>query len=562
MNNPECTPLSQAEELALMKAFPSWLSDQDETIARRIFEQLVFFLTIDRNTRRCVCTSCMEGFLVDKAIRPEFFKTKHGQVCECPNCGQRATLLSAGKYKNFNRLTSRQRAVQITVCQDWLLVQAGWLSRSFDCDDLAGYVDFVPFRRYAFAPGQRVMWGRRTVSWLGEWGVDGPWTRMDRIKEPFQRQPYEKEASYLPMGAANIVKSSLRYCQYDQWFDAEYGGVPGSCDWELEPFRVAYLIQYLGEYTRRPQMEILVKLGYWKIVSDLVLRRKPHGDILDWSAVKAPDFFRLSKHDFRLFRAGLCCFEDLKDFRLLQRRELVKDISEFSALKRGLDGAFSLVCKGARLAGVKLDRADRYIRSFEENKAVMAQIWVDYLEAAGKLKYDLSRDDVRLPAELMDRHDKAAAAIGVIEDEKKVKRYLARRVKLEKQFAFSADGLSIVVPGGVQDIVREGRILKHCVGGYADRHVDGKTTILFLRKDSAPRVPYVTIEINAENNCKNLRIVQIHGYRNDRDGRVSPEKKHAAFLDKWMAWVHAGSPRDEDGRPAVIPQSNEEMGAA
>ena len=109
---------------------------------------------------------------------------------------------------------------------------------------------------------------------------------------------------------------------------------------------------------------------------------------------------------------------------------------------------------------------------------------MDYLEAASKLKYDLSRDDVRLPAELMDRHDKAAAAIGVIEDEKKVKRYQARRVKLEKQFAFSADGLSIVVPGGVQDIVREGRILKHCVGGYADRHVDGKTTILFLRKEA------------------------------------------------------------------------------
>lgn len=84
MNNPECTPLSQAEELALMKAFPSWLSDQDEAIARRIFEQLVFFWTIGRNTRRCVCTSCMEGFLVDKAIRPEFFKTKHGQACECP----------------------------------------------------------------------------------------------------------------------------------------------------------------------------------------------------------------------------------------------------------------------------------------------------------------------------------------------------------------------------------------------------------------------------------------------------------------------------------------------
>lgn len=562
MNNPECTPLSQAEEMELMKAFPRCLRDEEEALARKIFEQLLFFCTIDRDTRRCVCTSCMESFLVDKAIRPEFFKRKHGQACECPNCGQRATLLSERKYRNFHRLTSRQRAVQITVCQDWLLVQAGWLSRSFDCDDLAGHIDFVPFRRYAFAPERRAMWGLRTVSWFDEWGVDGLWTRMDRLKEPFQTQPYEMEAAYLPMGVENIAKSSLRYCQYNQWFDAEYGGVPGSCDWEHDPFLVAHLIQYLGEYTRRPQMEILVKLGYFQIISDLVMRRKPHGDILDWSAVKAPDFFRLSKHDFRLFRDGRCCFEDLKDFRLLRRRELVRDISEFSALRSGLDGAFSPVCKGARLAGVKLDRAVRYIRSFEEDKAVMAQIWVDYLEAAGKLKYDLSRDDVRLPAELMDRHDKAAEAVSVIEDEEKVKRYKVRRAKLEKQFAFSADGLSIVVPGGVHDIVREGRILKHCVGGYADRHVDGKTTILFLRKASAPSVPYVTIEISTENNCKKLSVIQIHGYKNERDGRISPKKKHAAFLDKWMTWVHAGSPRDEEGRPTVILQSNGEMGAA
>ena len=30
-------------------------------------------------------------------------------------------------------------------------------------------------------------------------------------------------------------------------------------------------------------------------------------------------------------------------------------------------------------------------------------------------------------------------------------------------------------------IKREGRVLDHCVGGYADRHMKGVTTILFLR---------------------------------------------------------------------------------
>mgnify|MGYP006922403116 CR=1 FL=1 len=82
------------------------------------------------------------------------------------------------------------RAVQITIYQDWLLVQAGWLSRRFDRDDLGGYIDFFPFRRYAFAPGRRVMWE--------QWGDDRPWTRMDRIKEPFQSQRYETEAASPP----------------------------------------------------------------------------------------------------------------------------------------------------------------------------------------------------------------------------------------------------------------------------------------------------------------------------------------------------------------------------
>lgn len=563
MNNAECTPLSWAEEMELMGAFPRCLSERGEALARKFFNQIVFFRTIEKNTRRCVCTSCMEGFLADKAIYRDFFRKKHKDTCECPNCGQRATLLAMGKYKNFSQLESHQRAVQIKAYKDWLLVQAGWCCRRFDNDDLGGCIDFVPFRRYAFAPGRRAMWGRRAVSWFGLRGVDGPWRRMERIKEPFQSRAYEREASYFPMGAELIAKSSLRYCQYDQWFDSEFGGLIYDMDWESEPFRIAHLIQYLSEYTRRPQMEVLVKLGYYKIVSDLVIHRKPHKDILNWDAEGAPGFFRLSKQDFRFFKNGGCHFDDLKDFRFMQRHGLVRDLEEFVTQAKGLShpNLRRLVQKGAKLASVRLERAVGYIRSFQEDNVVMAQIWVDYLDASRALKYDLSRDDVRMPKNLLERHDEAARAVRAVEDEKQIKRYRVRREKLAAQFAFSADGLTIVVPGGVQDIVREGKILKHCVGGYADRHVEGKVTILFLRRESAPAVPYITIEMSTENNCKALRIRQIHGYKNDMGARQPPEAKHAEFLGKWMAWVHAGSPRDEEGRP-IIPQLKGEEGAA
>lgn len=494
----------------------------------------------------------MEGFLVDKEIRPDFFKIKHKGVCECPNCGQRAILLAMGKYTNFENLRSKERAVQISAWKDWLLVQAGYVFRRFDHEDLAGYIDFEPFRMYAFAPGRRVGWQAKTYSLFGKaWWTDGMWERMDRIKSPFQARAYEVAAAYWPMGVENIGKSAMRYCQYDAWFDAEYGCLLCDLEWAEAPFRITHLVRYLAEYTRRPQMEFLVKLEFHQVVSDLVLQGKPHGDILNWKAGNPADFFRLSKADFRLFKDIRCDFEALKGFRTLRRQGLVSDLAEFVRLSVDWGRDFCRVRTGAELAHVSLERAVRYLKSFDCNPAVAAQLWVDYLDAAVKLKYDLSRDDVRMPKDLMERHDLATASLRTAEDEKARKQYQARRQRLTEQFSFSSGGLCVVIPEGVQDIVREGRALKHCVGGYAERHVKGAVTILFLRKESAPNVPYVTIEMSTENNCRELRIRQIHGYQNERDGGQPPERVHAGFLEMWLDWVHEGSPRDLEGRPVV-----------
>lgn len=552
MRNAECTPLTPEEEKELLAAFPRYPGGSEEALARKFFPQYVFFAAAGKGVRRCVCTSCMEGFFVDKAIRPDFFKIKHKAVCECPNCGQRATLLAMGKYKNFDSLDSRERAVQVSACREWLLVQAGYVFRSFDCEDLGGYISFEPFRMYAFAPGRRAGWQAKTYSWFGKaWWTDGMWERMDRIKSPFQARAYETEAAYWPIGIENIAESSLRYCQYDGWFDREFGCRPSDLEWAEAPFRIAHLVRYLAEYTRRPQMEFLVKLDFHQVVSDLILHGKPHRNILDWNAGSPADFFRLSKADFRLLKNIRCDFEELKGFRALRRQGLVRDLAEFVRLSESWGRDFCRVRAGACLSRVSLERAVRYLGSFDCKPAVAAQLWVDYLDAAAKLKYDLSRDDVRMPKDLEARHDLAADSLRTAEDKKAAKRYRVRYRRLTEQFAFSDGGLSVVVPEGVQDIVREGRVLNHCVGGYADRHVNGAVTILFLRKESAPGVPYVTIEMSVENNCRELRVRQIHGYGNERDGSQPPERVHAGFLTLWLDWVHAGSPRDKEGRPVV-----------
>lgn len=122
-----------------------------------------------------------------------------------------------------------------------------------------------------------------------------------------------------------------------------------------------------------------------------------------------------------------------------------------------------------------------------------------------------------------------------------------RRLKYE----FELDGLKIVFPATSLAIRREGKALHHCVGGYAERHMNDVTTILFLRRAEAPATPYITLEMDGN------QLRQIHGYDNERSacpenpGQVSPRTLHKDFLDTWLRWLRDGSKRNKDGTPKV-----------
>lgn len=77
------------------------------------------------------------------------------------------------------------------------------------------------------------------------------------------------------------------------------------------------------------------------------------------------------------------------------------------------------------------------------------------------------------------------------------------------KFEFENDDYCIRVPHELTEITKEGVCLHHCVGGYVDRHANGNTNIIFLRRKEAEDVPFYTIEIDNGNN-----VIQIHGYGN------------------------------------------------
>lgn len=171
--------------------------------------------------------------------------------------------------------------------------------------------------------------------------------------------------------------------------------------------------------------------------------------------------------------------------------------------------------------------------------------WVDYLEDAVLLGYDLTNPVWLMPKELHAKHMSAMEPASAIREKKVSERYLKRLKTLVRRYTFSTDRWLIRPPMSAMEITAEGKALHHCVGGYADRHIRGTTTILFLRDRKKPGKPLVTIEMHGN------QIAQIHGYENDINETVRPSVKYAGILEPWLAWLDGGSKRDKKGLPVL-----------
>lgn len=95
--------------------------------------------------------------------------------------------------------------------------------------------------------------------------------------------------------------------------------------------------------------------------------------------------------------------------------------------------------------------------------------------------------------------------------------------KLRNRFFYEDETYCIRPARKAEEIVQEGRILHHCVGGdgYLRKHDRGDTFILFLRFVGDEETPYITVEISKE-----LRIIQWYGAHDKK-----PDEKN---MQKWL----------------------------
>lgn len=514
----------------------------------RLFEPYVFFER-HKDSIELWCSCCLRHGAIDipprtvTTIEYELLYNKHNEHVTCPYCGARATYKNARKLGKKTRLPQYLPIVMLAEKGGDLYARAYLVRKTYAILD--GAPEFYLVECYRFTPGMATIYAQ-SFSGFTPYSVSGNYDPVHRIEtEPFTEGSYYyfRYTPYVVLGLDAIGKSAFRYCGYEE-FERGIDAV-----WGLETVRTRFdMMKFLAAASIYPrQIEMLLKTNCGELVDDLVRGRKKNKAIFDWAKSNYLDAFGLSKTEMRAWRElgaeleAIAWYKKLRRAGLSESFETLKYLSEMCTYTFQMQDFIRLCCK-AKVKPAKLaDYLSHGQTTLSKNEA---QTYKDYLDMAKALGWDLKNDTIKLPRDLHRRHDEAAIEINIKLAGEGIKLADDSLIKRRAKYNFEMGDYLIRCAVSANEIIREGKTLQHCVGGYAQRHMSGALTICFLRRKDAPHKSLYTIEMQGN------RLMQIHGFQNDRNA-ANPRTTMAWMIKPWLDWIAKGSKRDKDGKPRL-----------
>ena len=301
-------------------------------------------------------------------------------------------------------------------------------------------------------------------------------------------------------------------------------------------------IDYMERYSQTPQIEMLTKLGMTDVVKELVSCR--YGIVYSQYAIRPDVFLGINKDKVKLLiekKGNIKTLKILQMERHLEQNwteEQIEELAEIDATQRDIEMVLSVMTlqkalnQIAKYAGCEFGTG---CSSAVARIKHTATTYFDYLSMRAQLGYDMSNTVYQRPRNLEVAHNKMVAEI----DKKQVDRRMlevAERYplirknyrKLRKRYFFEDENFIIRPARSAEEIVQEGRILHHCVGGdnYLKKHNEQKSIILFLRLKEEQETPYITVEIEGE------RIVQWYGAHDKKPDEQNMQKWLNAYVTR------------------------------
>lgn len=512
--------LADKDFLHFMRYFPAGIGDK----VKRYFNQVAtgnenFFMVPDREDKqKAICSRCGKHIVLAK------FKISHKDRITCPKCG------ADGEVVHAWRRARTQAKYYFTYFERALYDKEAIIARSFAvyrciyADTGEIFDDYVPREYYLMRKGEAIHWTHECDFWGNEW-----WSK----RRSLYSKDYVMELSgyqvWLGLDRLKpLLKDSwLKYSQLDAFI--RLTGAEGA-------------FRYIELYQKHPQLEYIMKMGLWNIIAE-GLRCHNFRSIFNWKGKTPKDLFGvpIGKGDMLALSALAVDMDTFhlalylkKNSRfsltdLAQKRKEIERLSNFDTCKR-----FDTL-KGY---GVCAEETLKYILRQQQKKTRYQSIrgvlidWMDYLKDCNELGLSLEDTAVLKPHDLQQAHQNIIAQLKIKADEE-LDKQMAKLKEERNRYNFAAGGFIAKVAENSTELIVEGKVLHHCVGTYADKHAKGKCTIILIRKQEEPEVPFYTMELVGPEK----RIIQVRGDHNcgmtqEVEAFVESYKKYLAELGK------------------------------
>lgn len=492
----------------LLENIPDITVENEEQIVQ-YFPQYAFYENKGSGRCDCFCTSCRCWHL------NEPFSFAHNQIHICNHCGEtvKAKALHYGRKK-----LGRSRKFGFCFAQNGrLYIRFVTVYQRFSEDIYnENPVEMMPqyffSNEYLYVYEQHAM-QRFAYNWYGksfyQMKTDGIIPSASQglawYWGPSEKTLYSGWDSTVLLNLDVIADTDLRYSCADEL---------------LNRCTVQEILKWLNIYVRHNNAEYLIKGGF-ENVAKLLINGKLSLNKIHWKETNLLKMLGCHKEDMHFFA-------DYDSRTIELYRSVIKE-------EPTIHMAHEFISKLSKL-GINA------VNELHQNSLTYKQIlkygkndrrvilWRDYLDSCKKLPEGI--EEV-MPAHLEEAHDRTLEKVAFYANEAEAEQ-IAKIAKILTPLLMSTDSLIMLAPKNGEEIIAEGRILQHCVGGYVRRHARGDTIILFIRHKDKPKIPFFTIEVNPET----LEIIQCHGYRNERDsGFKKPdeikkfEKQYAEFLE-------------------------------
>lgn len=393
---------------------------------------------------------------------------KHGAETKCTKCYRKGEIVNPRIYTKGNVRARQKNAVIITVeNSESVWVEGITFGYSLFKNMESAFTDITAGKvaLLHLTPGKAEKWNSRY-----DWCSGSTYIKSSRVSAfAFYTGSYFsgiEEAGCEYFGLEQLKKTFLKYLP-------------------LENTRGSY----------RDFTEILVRYCKWPVWTELCLKTRNYGALKDSMSSRAINrrgksidevFRELTKEKKKLLFSYLNGIFDLRSDDIATAYSMLKN-SSAEAFRRTTELFKRYACTYAFEVISSTGLSPVRVSNYAEKQKADIRIYRDYINECRRLGYPLDDESVLFPKNLTEKHAETSLlcrhSVSAAEQEKSRKRH-DKLVKMGLEL--SSGTLTVRVPVDGNDIIAEGAKLSHCVGGYAAKHANGRTTILFIRKKPTP----------------------------------------------------------------------------